>query len=294
MVQCPACDANMTLHRQPARLHCHHCDYKQPVVTTCPSCNTQQMRPLGSGTERIEDQLQVLFSDYPIYRIDRDTTRNKGAMQGMLDQVHTGHACVLVGTQMLAKGHHFPHVTAAVIVDADSSLFSSDFRGPERLAQLIVQTAGRAGRASLPGTAYIQTYQAEHPVFRTLTADGYEAFAQLELQQRQQSQLPPYGHMALFHSQARDAQQAYDLLQWLRNQLHTPAMQKHSQQLHCFGPMPAVMARRANQYRMQLQLQHPSRAALQDLCKQLCLLLEQHPQGKKIRWNLDIDPQEMG
>lgn len=293
-VACPSCDASMTLHKQPTRLHCHHCDHRQQVPIHCPSCGAQQMRPLGSGTERIEEQLQVDFPDYPVYRIDRDSTRNKGSLEELLEQVHRGQPCILIGTQMLAKGHHFPHVTAAVIVDADSGLFCNDFRGPERLAQLIIQTAGRAGRTSLPGTAYIQTYQSEHPVITTLTQAGYRAFAEQELAYRQQANLPPFGHLALFLVHARHEQQAYNLLGWLQHQLQDPAFAKLTQQLQHFGPMPAAMARRANHYRVQLQLQHSSRQHLQTLCRHLCLLLEQHPDSKKLRWSLDIDPQDMG
>ncbi len=293
-VACPACDASMTLHKHPTRLHCHHCDHRQPVAIHCPSCSAQQMRPLGSGTERIEEQLHIDFPDYPVYRIDRDSTRNKGSLEGLLEKVHQGQPGILIGTQMLAKGHHFPHVTASVIVDADSGLFCNDFRGPERLAQLIIQTAGRAGRTSLPGTAYIQTYQSEHPVITTLTQAGYRAFAEQELSYRQQAMLPPFGHLALFLVQARHEQQAYQLLGWLQHQLRSSAFGKLTQQLQHFGPMPAPMARRANQYRVQLQLQHASRQHLQTLCRHLCLLLEQHPDSKKLRWSLDIDPQDMG
>ncbi|MDP6189204.1 MAG: primosomal protein N' [Gammaproteobacteria bacterium] len=293
-VTCPACDTSITLHKSPARLHCHHCDHRQTIAYSCPHCQARQMRPLGSGTERIEEQLQAQFPAYPVHRIDRDTTRNKGSLAGMLEQIHQGLPCILIGTQMLAKGHHFTHVTAAVIVDADSSLFCSDFRAPERLAQLIIQTSGRAGRASLPGTAYIQTYQAEHPVITSLTQQGYNAFAELELQHRQVSLLPPFGHMALFLVQARQEQAAYSLLTWLQQQLGQPELAASSQDLQHFGPMPATMAKRANQFRVQLQLQHPSRTHLQHLCRHLCGLLEQHPDSKKLRWSLDIDPQDVG
>jgi primosomal protein N' (replication factor Y) len=293
-VTCPACDTSMTLHKFPARLHCHHCDHRQAISYSCSYCQASQMRPLGSGTERIEEELQRQFPAYPVHRIDRDTTRNKGSLTGMLEQIHQGQPCILIGTQMLAKGHHFPHVTAAVIVDADSSLFCSDFRAPERLAQLIIQTSGRAGRASLPGTAYIQTYQAEHPVITSLTQQGYNAFAELELQHRQASLLPPFAYMALFLVQARQEQAAYSLLTWLQQQISQPELAASTQALQHFGPMPATMPKRANQFRVQLQLQHPSRTHLQHLCRHLCWLLEQHPDSKKLRWSLDIDPQELG
>ena len=292
--QCPACDANMTLHRRPPRLHCHHCEHQQPVYLYCPQCQSHQLKPLGQGTERTEEQLNTLFPNIPVHRIDRDTTSKKGSLEAMLAQVHLGKPCLLVGTQMLAKGHHFPNVTLAAILDADASLFSSDFRGPEKLAQLLVQTAGRAGRAKIPGTAVIQTYQADHPTINILVNQGYNAFAEQELTSRHKSGLPPLGHMALFHAQAKDATQAFALLSWLGEQIQDPALQTLTQSLLLFGPMPAFMARRAHYYRAQLHLQHPSRKLLQQLVAQLCHLLDQHPAARKIRWSLDIDPQELG
>ena len=292
--QCPACDANMTLHRRPPRLHCHHCEHQQPVHLHCPQCQSHQLKPLGQGTERTEEQLNSLFPDTPVHRIDRDTTRKKGSLENMLEQVHSGAPCLLVGTQMLAKGHHFPNVTLAAILDADASLFSSDFRGPEKLAQLLVQTAGRAGRDQIPGTAVIQTYQADHPTIEILVTQGYNAFAAQELTRRQQSGLPPAGHMALFHAQAKDATQAFALLNWLSQQIQNPVLAPLTKALLMFGPMPAFMARKANYYRAQLQLQHPNRSQLQQLLQQLCNLLDQHPAARKIRWSLDIDPQELG
>ncbi len=292
--QCPACDANMTLHRSPPRLHCHHCEHQQVVHLYCPHCQSNQLKPLGQGTERTEEQLTSLFPNTPVHRIDRDTTRKKGSLKGMLEQVHGGDPCILVGTQMLAKGHHFPNVTLAAILDADASLFSSDFRGPEKLAQLLVQTAGRAGRAKIPGTAVIQTYQADHPTINILVSQGYNAFAEQELASRQQSGLPPVGHMALFHAQAKDATQAFALLHWLGQQVQNPELQPLTKALLMFGPMPAFMARRAHYYRAQLQLQHPNRNQLQQLLKKLCQLLDQHPAARKMRWSLDIDPQELG
>ena len=292
--QCPACDASMTLHRRPPRLHCHHCEHQQPVHLNCPQCQSDQLKPLGQGTERTEEQLNTLFPNTPVHRIDRDTTRKKGSLEAMLEQVHLGQPCLLVGTQMLAKGHHFPNVTLAAILDADASLFSSDFRGPEKLAQLLVQTAGRAGRAQIPGTAVIQTYQADHPTINILVNKGYNAFAQQELTSRQRSGLPPTGYMALFHAQAKDATQAFTLLNWLGQQVQNPVLQPLTKSLLMFGPMPAFMARRAHYYRAQLQLQHPNRTQLQQLLQQLCHLLDHHPAARKIRWSLDIDPQELG
>lgn len=291
---CPACDANMTLHRSPPRLHCHHCQHQTAVYLNCPQCHSNKLQPLGQGTQRTEQQLQHLFPNTPVHRIDADTTAKKGSLETMLANVQKGEPCLLIGTQMLAKGHHFANVTLAAILDADASLFSSDFRGAEKLAQLLVQTAGRAGRDRIPGTAVIQTYQADHPTINILVNEDYNAFAKQELMRRQQSGLPPSGHMALFHAQAKDANQAFALLAWLAQQIRDPKLASMTRSLLVFGPMPAFMARRAHYYRAQLQLQHPNRMILQQLVQHLCTQLDLHPKARKIRWSLDIDPQELG
>ena len=291
-VQCPACDMSMTLHKRPARLHCHHCDHRQTILTLCPTCQSSTLAPVGSGTERLEDYLQQSLKDFPIYRIDRDTTQSKGQLQSLLQKIHTGKPCILIGTQMLAKGHHFPHVTVAAIIDADTGLFSTDFRGCEKLAQLIIQTAGRAGREKLPGTAYIQTYQAEHPFMQHLIHQGYDAVARQQLGQRQASGLPPFGYMSMFVVQARQEQHAYQLLIWLRQQLGNldPAISK---QLRHYGPMPGILPKKANYYRVQLQLHHRVRKHLQTICAYLCQQLEAHPAAKRLKWYVDVDPHEL-
>ena len=168
MATCRHCDARMTYHLRPKRLHCHHCEAQLAVPLRCEACNEKELQTLGLGTERLEQALQKHFPGLPVTRIDRDTTRRKGKMEEMLDGVHDGTCRILLGTQMVAKGHHFPNVTLVGIIDSDYGLFSSDFRAAERLGQLMLQVAGRAGRATKPGEVWIQTHHPEHPLFQLL------------------------------------------------------------------------------------------------------------------------------
>ena len=177
----------MTVYLSHARLRCQHCGAERHREPSCPECHSEALLAIGQGTERIEEVLSQLFVGSKILRIDRDTMRRKNAMQEIVEQVHRGEPCILVGTQMLAKGHHFPNVTLAGIVDADQGLFSADFRGPERMAQLLTQVAGRAGRAEKPGQVMIQTHHPEHPLLQVLVAQGYERFAEAALRERREA-----------------------------------------------------------------------------------------------------------
>lgn len=292
MANCNHCDARMTLHHTPRHLHCHHCDNQRGVPQQCPYCFSTQLFPLGQGTERSESTLQQLFPHHPVIRVDRDSTRNKDGLQKLLVEVHDGQPCILVGTQMLAKGHHFPNVTLVVIIDADAGLFSTDFRGPERMGQLLLQVAGRAGRAERPGQVIIQSYHCDHPLMQTLVTQGYPALAKLILHERQITQMPPFRHLALLRAEAMSPDQAVEFLQLARQraeQLFPP-----SPQLQYLGPLPAMMERRGDRFRYQLQLCGLQRKNLQHLLTYLALQLEQEPLGKKVRWAIDVDPQEMG
>jgi primosomal protein N' (replication factor Y) len=181
---CKRCDAHMTFHKRRNQLHCHHCGSQRPAPDTCEECDSSNVLAIGAGTERIESFLQTQFTDTKVSRIDRDSTRNKGSLQEKLDEAHSGKAGILVGTQMLAKGHDFPNITLVAILDTDQALFSADFRAAEHLAQLVTQVAGRAGRADKPGEVLIQTHHPEHPLLQNLLHQGYQAYAQAALQER--------------------------------------------------------------------------------------------------------------
>ena len=289
---CNNCDAHLTLHLRRQRLICHHCGAEQPVPTPCPACGSVDLRPLGLGTERIEQVLTERFPDARLARIDRDSTRRKGSLQGLLEEIRQGQRQLLIGTQMLAKGHHFPNVTLVGIIDADQGLFSADFRASERLAQLILQVAGRAGRADRPGTVLIQTHHPDHPLLQTLINGGYDAFAQAALAEREQAALPPFTHHALLRAEAPDAEAP---LQFLQDALAAAGAAADPDQsgVELLGPVPAPMERRAGRYRSQLLLQSGERAALRRFLEPWLTALEGLKSARKVRWSLDVDPLDL-
>jgi primosomal protein N' (replication factor Y) len=281
----------MTLYhdRGHPRLRCHHCGTERPADRQCPDCESSELHPVGSGTERLEETLARQFPGMGITRIDRDTTRRKGAMQSLLDSVHEGSSRILVGTQMLAKGHHFPDVTLVGIVDIDQGLFSADFRATERMAQLIVQVSGRAGRAEKAGQVLIQTHHPDHPLLKVLLEEGYASFADTALEERKLAQLPPFRYLALLRAEATDASLPTRFLQQARELAESFAVND----VQLLGPVPAPMERRAGRIRAQLLLQSSSRAALHALLTPWLQQLESSKFGRKVRWSIDIDPQEM-
>lgn len=291
IAQCGHCDARLTVHRNAHSLLCHHCGHRERLHRQCPQCHSKELLPLGQGTERVEEALEHLLPEFPVLRVDRDSTRRRHAMARILEQVHEGSPCLLVGTQMLAKGHHFPDVTLVAIIDADNGLFSSDFRGPERLGQLITQVAGRAGRASKPGRVMIQSHHADHPLLVELSQHGYADFAQRLCDERRVTAMPPYRHLALLRAEAEQPELADTLLHTARGYIES--LQKPNPELTLLGPLPAPMERRAGRYRFQLSILDSQRGRLHDLLQMLCFHLEGHPLGRKVRWSIDIDPVDM-
>lgn len=288
IANCDHCDARFTVHLNPPKLHCHHCEHVAAYPSRCPQCKSRNVIPLGIGTERSEVTLMNRFPQFPIMRIDRDSVRGKYAMANVVDKINEGEPAILLGTQMLAKGHHFPNVTLAVIVDVDHGFFSADFRGAERTGQLITQVAGRAGRGDKPGRVLLQTHYPEHPLLRTLILQGYDTFAKQILAERMQLNLPPAGFLALIRAEATDAQEAQLWLQRLRVQVDA-----QSKDVIAIGPLPAPMQRRAGFHRLQLLLQTTQRKPLQTLLTDLCRWAEADKAARKIRWSVDVDPQDM-
>lgn len=286
--ECSRCDARPTLHRDPVRLHCHHCGFEQSPPRQCPTCNSTDLRPVGVGTERLEQALMAAHPGIPVHRVDRDSTRRKGALQGLLDEIHKPGPAILVGTQMLAKGHHFPRVTLVLIPDVDGALFSADFRGGERLAQLLVQVAGRAGRGDTPGQMWLQTHQPDHPLLMTLLSQGYIAAARDLLKERQLLGLPPAGHLALLRAEATRAELPLAFLQQA-----AVAIVQGQYGVQAWGPVPAPMARKAGLSRVHLLLKADDRKALHALLTTLVPWLDALPSARQVRWSLDVDPQEL-
>ena len=288
--KCPRCDARMTLHRQPYHLHCHHCDHQRRVPQQCPDCKAPELQHIGQGTERTEEFLSKLLPNTSILRIDRDSTRSHKQLNSMLDQIATGEPCVLVGTQMLAKGHHFPKVSTVVILEADGGLFSADFRATEKMAQLIVQVAGRAGREALQGQVLLQSHHTDHPYLQLLLNQGYAALADCLLRERQVVELPPFSYMVILRAESKRPENALAFLQQARAKAES--LQAPSPQFRYLGPLPASMEKRQDRFRFLLQLQASSRALLQQFLPQWLALIEQMALSKRVRWNLDVDPQE--
>ena len=287
LTECHRCSAFTTYHKQSRQLVCHHCGASKAIPRQCGGCGSTQLKPLGQGTEQLEENLQQLFTDIAITRLDRDSTRRKGALHQALDDIHQHGARLIVGTQMLAKGHHFPNVSLVVIVDVDGALYSSDFRAPEQLAQLLTQVAGRAGRGSSGGTVLLQTHYPEHALLQDIIQNGYSSFARSALQEREQTRLPPFQHLALISAEAHQSELCQ---QWLQ-QLADMARQYTAIQL--LGPIPAPLERRAGKYRWQLQLYSPNRPALHQMLDTLLTQLAQWPQSRKIKWQLDVDPTDL-
>jgi primosomal protein N' (replication factor Y) len=285
---CAHCDARMTLHRGAAQLRCHHCGASGPVPSTCGSCG-HPLNPVGQGTERVEETLARLFPDAPLARLDRDTAAGRGAIEAVLHRVHSGEARILIGTQMLTKGHDFPDVSLVVILDADQGLFASDFRATERLAQTITQVAGRAGRAARPGEVIIQTEFPEHPLLTRLITDGYEGFAASALEERRKAEWPPYSRLAMLRAEAKDS---LGLNAFLSSAAALGASLADAS-IKILGPATALIARRADHFRAHLLIETAARSSLQRFLARWLPQVETLDGPPGLRWSIDVDPLEV-
>jgi len=284
---CERCDAPLTLHGGLSRLQCHHCGAAEMAPRRCPACNSEQLLALGAGTERVAGALRSRFPDVSIARFDRDSMARKGRLEAQLADVASGATQLLVGTQMLAKGHDFARLTCVGVLDVDGGLFSADFRAAEHMAQLVTQVAGRAGRAELPGEVWLQTRHPDHPLLQRLLSGGYAGFAEAALAERREAGLPPFGHLALLRAEAHGQQPPMDFL------LAAAATIDQSADLACWGPVPAPMQRRAGRYRAQLLLHASGRAQLHVALDQWQSALTELPQARLVRWSIDVDPQDL-
>ncbi|WP_140726469.1 primosomal protein N' [Pseudomonas sp. Hp2] len=275
----------MTVHAGGRRLQCHHCGARQPAPLACPACGSLALQPQGIGTERLEESLVEAFPGQPVVRIDRGTTQRRDALETQLARLGDAPG-ILVGTQILAKGHDLPKLTMVVVVGIDEGLFSADFRAAEKLAQQLIQVAGRAGRAERPGEVWLQTHHPEHPLLQTLINGGYHAFAEAELAQREGAGFPPSAHLALFRAEAKHVEAANDFLRAVRGLLGHGAVE-------AYGPMPAPMPRRAGFQRTQLLLSCAQRPPLHALLDQVLPQVYALPQARRVRWSLDVDPMDL-
>jgi primosomal protein N' (replication factor Y) (superfamily II helicase) len=269
------------------KLHCHHCGHQAPVPGSCPSCGNPALAPIGQGTQRIEEALQRHFPDARILRIDRDTTRRKRAWSDMRERIRDREVDILVGTQMLAKGHDFPHLALVGVLNADGMLYSADFRAAERLYALLTQVAGRAGRGEAEGEVLIQTEFPEHPLYTALRAQDLHRFAHQLLAERGTSGFPPYVHQALLRAEATRVEVALDFLTRARE-----IGRDIADEVELFDPVPAVMVRLAGRERAQLLVQSASRPALQSFLREWSRRLDS-TKSAAARWALEVDPAEL-
>ncbi len=289
VAECRRCDARMTLHRRQGRLRCHHCGAERPMDQSCPECSARSLMAMGQGTERIEALMRDRFPGVGVARVDRDTTARKGAFEALAASVTSGEARILIGTQMLAKGHHFPEITLVGVINADQGLFGVDFRAAERMAQLITQVAGRAGRAERPGEVYIQTHHPEHPLLLRLIRDGYASFADAALGEREEAGLPPFSHLALLRAESTRPEAPVAFLE----QAAEAARSAGAGEVRLLGPVAAPMERRAGRVRAHLLLQADRRADLHRLLGPWTRGLAALPGARQVRWSLDVDPQDL-
>lgn len=298
---CQRCDAHLTYHHSNVhsasmQVRCHHCGYQAQHSKTCPSCHRSELLPVGQGTQRVEESVKTLFPQARVLRLDRDSVSKKGAFDEKLAAIRGGEVDIILGTQMLTKGHDFPNVTLVGVLNADQGLYSADFRGPEQMFQQVLQVAGRAGRHQA-GAVVIQTGFPEHPIFAQLVTQDYVAFAQQSIEERQLFAYPPFNHVALLRAESVVASEGLNFLRWCRGvalEVAQGEQQKEDQSMVAISdPVAAPMEKRAGRYRAQLLLKSSSRTNLHQVLQALITQVVNNPQSRRVRWSLDVDPMEM-
>ena len=287
--ECSRCDARMTFYKNKNILKCHHCFKEQIAPSVCTKCASENLLLLGEGTQRVENKLKEIFPSTAITRIDRDSTRRKNSLHTKLNDIHSGKYKIILGTQMISKGHDFPGVTLVGILNIDHGLFSTDFRATEKLAQLIIQVSGRAGRSSLDGKVFLQTHQPEHPLLNLLLEKGYAAFSDEALKIRKDCSLPPYSYMTMIRARANQQIKTQHFLHDVKNSV----LLNTSSKLSVIGPIPATLERKAGIYQSQLIITSPSRTAMQLHLNKWTTEIQQLPLSKNVRWSIEVDPLDL-
>jgi primosomal protein N' (replication factor Y) (superfamily II helicase) len=291
---CKRCAANMVVHLADRRLRCHHCGFENHIPAACPDCGNQDIHPFGRGTQRLEETLAQRFPQARVLRVDRDSANSPTKWRALLDAVHANEVDILIGTQMLAKGHDFPKLTLVGAIGADSALFAADFRAPERLFAQLMQVGGRSGRAELPGEVLIQTEHPDHPLYQALMAHDFESFAATQLEEREQAGFPPYTFQALLRAEAPSIDQSLEFL--ARSRAAAKALlddnEHYAEHVSLYDPVPMRMFRLMSLERAQLLVESPSRPALQGFLTQWMEALYSQKASRELRWHLDVDPLE--
>ncbi|NKB33397.1 MAG: primosomal protein N' [Pseudomonadales bacterium] len=292
LAECENCVAQMTVHARPPSMRCHHCGTSQHLPSVCPDCNGDALSTVGVGTQKLEKFLNRRFASIPVIRIDRDSTRNKHNLAAMLDQIHTGEPCILLGTQMLAKGHHFPFITLVAIVDADSGLFSPDFRGQEFMAQTVVQVSGRAGRAERSGEVVIQSRHSTHKTLTQLGQESYSVLAKILMEERKIAAMPPFYQLALIKAEGPQLKTTLEFLKRI-NTFSNDLIQHSNSSVLAIGPVPTPMEKKAGRFRSHLLFKAKTKSSMQRFLAQLVYQIDQLKPVKGLRWSLDVDPLDM-
>lgn len=289
IAECKSCDARLTVHRRQYKLRCHHCGASHRLPRQCPHCHGSSLMAAGLGTEQTEEFLRERFGQYPVFRVDSDSMQGKNAMRELAAQINKGEPCILLGTQMLTKGHHFPAVSLVAVIDADALLFSADFRGEERMAQLLTQVAGRAGRGDIPGDVLLQTHYPDHPNLQAMLNTDYAEQAREMLIRRTETRMPPIGQLIVVRTDCSDLEIGETFLQTLRS-LAEPGLPGGTTLI---GPLPSPMQRRAGKFRCQLVLLAGNRGQAQAAASELVARAETLPARRGLKWSIDIDPQDV-
>ncbi|HEY6897881.1 MAG TPA: primosomal protein N' [Rhodocyclaceae bacterium] len=287
--RCRRCAANLVVHLADRRLRCHHCGLETGIPRACPDCGNLDIQPFGRGTQRLEEALEARFPEARVLRIDRDSANSPKKWQALLETIHNGEADILIGTQMLAKGHDFPKLTLVGAVGADAALFAADFRAPERLFAQLMQVGGRSGRADLPGEVLIQTEYPDHEIYRALADHDYARFAQAQLKEREQAGFPPFAYQALLRAEAPEVATALEFLTAAAREAAPLA----GEAVMLYDPVPMRMVRLMSLERAQLLVESPSRPALQAFLTEWNLRLYELKTPRSLRWHLDVDPIEL-
>ena len=285
---CDRCDALMTVHKNPLKLHCHHCEAQKPYPSKCQSCGSDDFLTYGFGTERVEEFLRGHFPNTKTLRIDSDSTRKKESLNEYFDEIKKGEPIILLGTQLLAKGHHFPNVTLVGIIDADSGLFSADFRGSERVAQLMTQVSGRAGRDKKPGRVILQSYCLDHPQIEEIITGSYEKFAKRLLEERKSYKIPPFSFQAKIFAESPKSLVSRDFILNILNQ--SKIEKQISSNVRIVGPLPSIMEKKSGVYRWELSIFSSSRSNLHKFLDVMQSRLYEPKLTKQVRWSIDVDP----
>ncbi len=287
---CPQCDARLTLHQSVQSLQCHHCGYCSGVPRCCPQCGNDEVRHYGIGTEQLEHGLAARYPQFPVLRIDRDAAGSREALRSRLEQLQSGDPCILIGTQMIAKGHDYPAITLSVILDADQALFSASYRASERLAQTLFQVSGRAGRGDREGESLVQTRFPSHPLLQALMRDDYRGIAERLLQERRDLGFPPFARVVMFRADALELDLALQKLEQIKTLLQAA---ERFTGISCIGPMPALMTRRIGRYRAQLCLLSADYQALRAVLHDAMPQIQELPSGSRVNWTIDVDAHDL-